>query len=172
MKSFRHNTNERNNTNALKIRMKYGAAGYGIYMMLLERLADEPLLRSKLDYDVLAYDFHESPELIRHVVEDFDLFIIDLDADTFAHEGLNAQIPPKKRRQHDEKILDDFIENLVTNPDWIDHHAEAYQTTPIRLQTTIRTTFRDKILADHPSLPPAARLRSLLASHLAKTTPQ
>ena len=50
MKAFRHNTNERTKSNVLKLRMKYGAAGYGVYMMLLERLAMEPKLCHDMDW--------------------------------------------------------------------------------------------------------------------------
>ncbi|MBD5293831.1 MAG: DUF4373 domain-containing protein [Bacteroides sp.] len=42
MKTFKHDTNERTKSNVLKLRMKYGAAGYGVYMMLLVRPSNVP----------------------------------------------------------------------------------------------------------------------------------
>ncbi len=86
----------------MKLRRKHGAAGYGIYLMILERLAEDSSHVAELDYEVLAFDFHEDPALIRSVVEDFDLFEIDLEAETFAHEEITRQGTPKPKRQPKE----------------------------------------------------------------------
>lgn len=102
MNYFRHSVNERTKANVMKLRRKHGAAGYGIYLMILERLAEDSSHVSELDYEVLAFDFHEDPALIRSVVEDFDLFEIDLEAETFAHEEITRQFTPKPKRQPKE----------------------------------------------------------------------
>lgn len=162
MKTFRHDINERNKSNVLKLRMKYGATGYGVYMMLLERLAMEPRLRSNLDYDVLAYEFQESAELIRHVVEDFDLFIIDLDSETFSHEDLNRQFFTKAKQAEQEKILDEYIERMNANSFWIDSCAKKYETAPERIRALVRSNFRDKILAAYTFMPEPRVLTSVL----------
>jgi len=46
---FPHDSNARNSDKLLPVRMKYGAEGYGIYFMLLERLRDEPTYMSIKD---------------------------------------------------------------------------------------------------------------------------
>ena len=35
-KSFRHSADERNSSKCLKLRLKLGSAGYGVYLMLLD----------------------------------------------------------------------------------------------------------------------------------------
>ena len=162
MKTFRHDINERNKSNVIKLRMKYGAAGYGIYMMLLERLAMEPTLRSELDYDMLAYEFHESAELIRHVIEDFDLFIIDLDSETFSNEELDRQLFTKSKRAQQEKILDEYIEYIAANSIWLEQIAKKYETSPERIRALVRTGFRDKILAGYTFIPKTRVLSSIM----------
>lgn len=163
MKSFRHSSNERNTSNVLKLRLRLGAAGYGVYMMLLERLAEEPQLRAELDYDILAYDFHVEADMIRQVVEDFDLFEIDLDMDCFSNKELNRQLTPKAKRAQQEQILDKFISARTSNPTWLDSIARNYKTTPERIRAILQTSFRDEILANHLRIPDSSYLCSRLS---------
>ncbi len=170
MNSFKHSVNERNKTNVLKLRMKHGAAGYGVYMMILERLAAEPLGRTALDYDILAYEFQEDVELIRSVIEDFDLFDIDLDAEAFSNELITNQMSSKAKQAAKEQILDEFIEQRARNDDWIDHHVRTYDTSAAQLRAALRTTFRAQILED-PTFPSSQTLTSRLHTHLSQIFP-
>ena len=71
---FIHDSNSRNDEKIIRLRMIHGAAGYGVYFMLLERLRDEADYTIAADYKMLSFDFHVKPALIKSVVEDFDLF--------------------------------------------------------------------------------------------------
>ena len=82
-RSFAHDSNARNSEKIIRLRLAHGAAGYGVYFMLLERLRDTPDYQAAIDYEVLAYDLRETPELIRSVIEDFGLFIISADGKLF-----------------------------------------------------------------------------------------
>ncbi len=170
MNSFKHSANERNKTNVLKLRMKHGAAGYGIYMMLLERLAAEPMGRTALNYNILAYEFRESKELIRSVVEDFDLFIIDLDGDTFANEEINRQLPKKAKEAAKETLVAEFIEHHVSDSEWLSNNASAYDMTFDSLRQTLRTTFRTEVL-NVPDIPTQTQLHALLNHILSSPYP-
>ena len=169
MKAFRHDINERTKSNVLKLRMKYGAAGYGVYMMLLERLAMDPEVRHDLDYDALAYEFQESADMIRHIVEDFDLFVIDLDTETFSHEGLTSQLATKARRAREEKLLDEFIERRLESPRWAENMAYVHKTSPERIKALLQCTFRNKILTTYSFLPSSSALGHIF-SDLIKAT--
>ena len=171
MKAFRHDTSERTKSNVLKLRMKYGAAGYGVYMMLLERLAMEPKLCHDMDYDALAYEFQESADMIRHIVEDFDLFIIDLDTETFSHEELTAQFATKARRTREEKALDEFIERRLESPRWAENMAYVHKTSPERVKALLQCTFRDKILTSYTFLPSPSALGHILSELIKSTFP-
>ena len=88
---FPHDSNARNSKKLLRLRKKHGAAGYGVYFMLIERLTEEEDFCSDLDYDMLAYELHVKPETVKAVVENFELFEIKTDAKrgkTFQSAGL------------------------------------------------------------------------------------
>ena len=88
---FPHDSNARNSKKLLRLRKKHGAAGYGVYFMLIERLTEEEDFCSDLDYDMLAYELHVKPETVKAVVENFELFEIKTDevrGKTFQSAGL------------------------------------------------------------------------------------
>ena len=87
---FSHDSNARNSKKLFRVRQKFGAAGYGIYFMLIEMLRDADDNYLVLDYDMLAFDIREDAELIRHIIEDFGLFCIN--GDTFTSEGLQERL--------------------------------------------------------------------------------
>lgn len=63
----------------LRLRMKHGCLGYGIYTIINEMLADAPGWKLARDYDTLSYHLREDADIIRAVVEDFTLFVLDGD---------------------------------------------------------------------------------------------
>ena len=76
--------------NGGRLRCHMGAAGIGIYVMLLSHLLDCRDYRAPLDYDLLAFDLHEDADAVRRVVEEFDLFDIDRASGTFTSSALDA----------------------------------------------------------------------------------
>lgn len=71
-----------------QLRRQMGTAGFGLYVMVLSHLRDCPDCTAELDYDALGYELHEDPALVRRVVEDFDLFLLDREHGTFTTEAL------------------------------------------------------------------------------------
>ncbi len=75
-KYFSHDSNARNDTKVLSLRMQHGLEGYAVYFMLLERLREMPEYWSETDYNAIGFDFRCSAGLVKSVVEDFGLFTI------------------------------------------------------------------------------------------------
>ena len=73
---FPHDSNARNDEKLIRLRMRHGAAGYGVYFMLIERLREESDYTSVRDYNVIAFDFRVDAALVKSVVEDFGLFVL------------------------------------------------------------------------------------------------
>lgn len=71
---FSHDSNARNSKKLLRLRKKHGAAGYGVYFMLIEKLMETDERMLDLDYDMLAFDLRVKKDFIKSVVENFDLF--------------------------------------------------------------------------------------------------
>jgi hypothetical protein len=73
---FKHDFNARHDPKKRKLFRKFGLAGIGAYWVLVEMLYEE---RGEIDndYDYIAAEMDVSPEFIKSVVNDFDLFIVD-----------------------------------------------------------------------------------------------
>lgn len=101
---FPHDSNSRNSDKLLPIRMKYGAEGYGIYFMILERLREEKNYMSVKDYNMLAFDLRVDTSKLKAIVEDFGLFAFTEDGECFYSEGFNKrmEIMEEKSRKKSE----------------------------------------------------------------------
>lgn len=102
---FTHDSNARNSSKLISVRMKYGAEGYGIYFMLIERLREEDDYSSLADYERLAFDLRVESAKIKSIVEDFDLFEFTEDGKRFYSISLNKRMEfkDKKLNQLSEK---------------------------------------------------------------------
>lgn len=100
---FSHDSNARNSSKMLQVRMKLGAIGYAIYFMLLERLRDEDDYKSVKDYNAIAFDLRVDASQIKAVVEEFGLFVFTDDGKYFYSEGFNKRMAFK-----DEKVSGDL----------------------------------------------------------------
>ncbi|EMW5354280.1 DnaD domain protein [Enterococcus faecalis] len=92
---FPHDSNARNSDKLIPVRMKYGAEGYGIYFMILERLREEKNYMSIRDYNTLAFDLRVDTSKIKAIVEDFGLFTFTEDGECFYSEGFNKRMEYK-----------------------------------------------------------------------------
>ncbi|GCF92476.1 hypothetical protein NRIC_03670 [Enterococcus florum] len=95
---FPHDSNSRNSDKLLPVRMKYGAEGYGIYFMILERLRDEKNYMSVKDYNMLAFDLRVDAGKVKSIVEDFGLFAFTEDGECFYSEGFNKRMAFKDEK--------------------------------------------------------------------------
>ena len=89
---FSHDSNARNSDKLMKVRMKLGAEGYGIFFMLIERLREEEGYKSTIDYNTLAFDLRVDSEKIKQVVEDYDLFKFTEDGKYFYSDSFNERM--------------------------------------------------------------------------------
>ena len=73
---FQHDSNARNDSRLLKLRMKYGAKGYGIYFQIVEILREQSDFVCDLNLDTISYDLREKKEEIDDILRNFGLFVI------------------------------------------------------------------------------------------------
>lgn len=77
---FSHDANARNDLKLLKVRRDHGAAGYGIYFMIVEMLRDQQDYRLPTSSIVdIAFDLRVTDEIVKAIINDYDLFEIDDD---------------------------------------------------------------------------------------------
>lgn len=101
---FSHDSNARNDEKLVRLRMKQGAAGYGVYFMILERLREEADCMSAKDYNMIAFDLRVDAAIVKSVVEDFGLFTFTDDGKCFYSESFTRRMDIKDtlRRQRSE----------------------------------------------------------------------
>ena len=154
---FPHAANSRNEDNLIRLRIDHGAAGYGVYFMLMERLRQSDTYICDYDLDVLRFDLRESENLIKSVIEDFGLFEVFIDDNNerkFKHIELSAQMQKMEeqrlRRQEAARKAaaarweavrraeaesqgipyEEYIQRFV-RPDYVDDIATEIQETPV-----------------------------------------
>ena len=101
---FSHDSNARNDAKLVNLRMKHGAAGYGVYFMILERMREEDNYMSAKDYNMIAFDLRVDAAIVKSVVEDFGLFTFTDDGKCFYSESFTRRMDIKDtlRRQRSE----------------------------------------------------------------------
>ena len=73
---FSHDSNSRSDEKILKLRLKYGWEGYGIYWALIEMLRDSSTYELECDLDLIAFELRCDKDKIKSIIFDFNLFII------------------------------------------------------------------------------------------------
>jgi hypothetical protein len=74
---FSHDSNARNDQRIMKLRMKHGMIGYGIYWAIIEILREQEKYSLNIkDINSIVYELREPEEMILSVIKDFDLFVI------------------------------------------------------------------------------------------------
>lgn len=93
---FPHDSNARNSEKMVELRMQHGAAGYGVYFMLIERLREAADYSCVVNYNSIAFDLRVSAELIRSVLRDFRLFAFFQtdEGERFYSESLRQRMKP------------------------------------------------------------------------------
>ena len=87
---FNHDSSARTDLRIIKLRAKLGYEGYGIFWALLELLFTEENKLCVDDYGEIAFGLQTDPKILKQVIEDFDLFV--LEGGCFYSKRLNKQI--------------------------------------------------------------------------------
>ena len=87
---FNHDSTARNDYRIIKMRAKLSYEAYGVFWAVLEMLFTEENKLCIEDYDTLAFGLQCDPNILKQVIEDFDLFVIE--DNCFYSKRLNTQI--------------------------------------------------------------------------------
>ena len=74
---FNHDSVARLDIRVIKLRSKLGYEGYGVFWAVLELLFSEENKLCVDDYDSLAFGLQCDPKILKQVIEDFDLFVVE-----------------------------------------------------------------------------------------------
>lgn len=73
---FSHDYNTRSDAKIKKLIQKHNFNGYGLYWAIIEDLYQNNN-NIELDYESMCYDYRTTESIIKSIIEDFELFIID-----------------------------------------------------------------------------------------------
>ena len=77
---FSHDSNARNDQRLMKVRMKYGPEGYGIYFMIIEILRDtENYTLNINDIHSICFDTRTKNETVLDILKNYNLFVFEDD---------------------------------------------------------------------------------------------
>lgn len=98
---FSHDSNAQNDEKIINMRMDHGPAGYGVYWMIVERLRDADGYRLTANYKALAFAMMCDEALVRSVVEDYGLFVVE--GGKFCSESLMRRMDKMDERSRKAK---------------------------------------------------------------------
>lgn len=87
---FSHDFNARNDRKLVKLAMRHGMAGVGIYWCIVEMLYEESGRIMRSECERIAFELRVQCDIVESVVHDFDLFICDENA--FESPSVNRRI--------------------------------------------------------------------------------
>lgn len=98
---FSHDYNTRADNKIKRLLAKHGITGYGIFWAIIEDLYNNAnALRT--DYDCIAYDLRTQSDIIKSIINDFDLFIID--GDTFGSISVERRLNERNTKSEKARI--------------------------------------------------------------------
>lgn len=89
---FSHDYNARSDDKIKRLLSKHGNEGYGIFWCIIEDLYNNTNVL-RLDYETIAFDLRCDISIVKSVINDFDLFVIegDIFGSSSIHERLQAR---------------------------------------------------------------------------------
>jgi hypothetical protein len=96
---FSHDYNARSDKEMIKVRMKMGMAGIGLYWCIVEMLYEEGGYLKRSEYERITYELQSTYDNITMLIEQFDLF--KFDDDKFWSNSVLDRL--KKRKDKSDK---------------------------------------------------------------------
>ena len=96
---FPHDSNAKDDPKCVLLIEQLGLEGYGIYWMLTETLRDQPGYKYPVNLlPALARRYNTTPEKVKTVVGDYELFVIENDTVFFSQSLIARMIPLEETR--------------------------------------------------------------------------
>lgn len=92
---FSHDYNARNDEKIKRLIRKHDYLGYGLWWAIVEDLYNNANAL-QIDYEGIAYDLHTNPDIIKSIINDFDLFVID--GDTFGSLSVERRLNERYKK--------------------------------------------------------------------------
>jgi uncharacterized phage protein (TIGR02220 family) len=119
---FSHDYNTRTDPKIKRLLQKHGILGYGIFWALVEDLYQNANALPT-DYESIAYDLRTECELVKSIVNDFDLFKII--GDTFQSLSIERRLVERSEKSNKAKVSANARWNKVKDANAFNKDANA-----------------------------------------------
>lgn len=92
---FSHNYNSRSDSKIKKLLHKHGLLGYGLYWAIIEDLYNNANAL-QLHYESIAYELRTEKNIVKSIIHDFDLFVID--GGYFSSNGVKRRLEQRNEK--------------------------------------------------------------------------
>jgi len=92
---FSHDYNARTDERIKLLIRKYGMIGYGVFWSIVEDLYNNANAL-RLDYEGIAYDLRTDIEIIKSIINDFDLFVIN--GELFGSSSIERRLDERRKK--------------------------------------------------------------------------
>ena len=92
---FSHDYNARNDSKKKKLLAKHGYLGYGLFWAIIEDLYNNANALPT-DYESIAFDLRITPEVVKSIINDFELFCID--GDEFGSSSVERRLNERNEK--------------------------------------------------------------------------
>ena len=164
---FSHDSNARNDQRLMKVRMKYGMEGYGIYFGIIEILREQKdYILTFNDIDSISFDLRVDKEKIEDVIQNYDLFKIEGHT-MFYSKSLKRRLEcmdeKKKKRQEAGRLggiasakSKQQSTNATTNAKALNkttlHNTKRKYIKDIKSLKSINTEYLEQLQEKHPDI--------------------
>ena len=120
---FSHDYNARNDEKIKRLIRKHGMQGYGVFWSIVEELYNNANAL-QLDYDGIAFDLRTESDIVKSVINDFQLF--NLSGDYFSSQSVENRIT--ERMDKSQKARNSAYSRWNKEKDKDKKNANALQT--------------------------------------------
>lgn len=98
---FTHDYNARSDSRIKNLIRRHKMLGYGIYWAIIEDLYQNANALP-LDYDGIAFDLHTDEQIIKSIINDFELFVIT--GDVFGSQSVEKRLQYRNEKSNKARI--------------------------------------------------------------------
>ena len=167
MKWFKHDADASNDAKLKKLRLRYGAQGYGIYWYCLELIArnvEKHNLTFELEHDaeLIADDFKLSADLIQHIMT----YMIELGL----FENTEGIITCLKMANRTDEYTQKLISHIKNKPDNVPTISAQSPTKSVLIEENRTEENRNTYVSNDVANCPHEEIIKLYAEHLPMLT--
>lgn len=154
---FSHDFNARDDEKILIMRMTHGWNAYGLYWAIIEMLRASENYKLQTQYDSIAYALQTDREIIRSIIESFDLFVVD--GTTFYSKSLVERMLIKDEKSAEAsksaKIRwEKYRKNQQVNADALQTHSECNANAMLIKVSKVKVN-KEKIIKNKEYIAPS-----------------